>query len=120
MPSTAILIGNATYLSGNNLPCCRDDVLAMRELLEATKRFDNIIDCIDLDADGMRDAVRNALPSEEKQSEVFFFFPATVLKSMASSITAAQDLNLGAPTRLAFLTQSYTACSELPLRRHWW
>jgi len=46
----------------------------MRELLEATSRFDTIIDCIDLDADAMRDAVRNALPPEETQSELFFFF----------------------------------------------
>ena len=74
MPSTAILIGNATYLSENNLPCCREDVLAMQELLEATERFDKIIDCIDVDADAMRDAVRNALPAEETQNEVFFFF----------------------------------------------
>ncbi|WP_161974057.1 caspase family protein [Rhizobium deserti] len=74
MPSTAILIGNASYVNANDLSCCRDDVLAMRELLEATSRFDKIIDCIDLDADSMRDAVRNALPPEEKQNEVFFFF----------------------------------------------
>lgn len=74
MPSTAILIGNANYLSENNLPCCREDVLAMQELLEATERFDKIIDCIDVDADAMRDAVRGALPAEETQNEVFFFF----------------------------------------------
>ncbi|MFL5012587.1 caspase domain-containing protein [Rhizobium sp.] len=74
MTSTAILIGNATYLSENDLPCCRDDVSAMKELLDATSRFDKVIDCIDLDADAMRDTVRNALPPEEERSEVFFYF----------------------------------------------
>ena len=74
MPSTAILIGNSTYLSENDLPCCRDDVLVMEELLEATNRFDNVVRCLDLDADAMRDAVRNALPQDEKQDHLFFFF----------------------------------------------
>ncbi len=74
MSSTAILIGNASYQSENDLPCCQQDVEAMHDLLNATGRFDHIVDCINVDADAMRDAVRNALPAEEKKNEVFFFF----------------------------------------------
>ncbi|WP_203428290.1 caspase family protein [Rhizobium sp. BG4] len=74
MASTAILVGNATYASENDLPCGRNDVMAMRELLAATGRFEKIIDCFDFDADSMREAVRAALPAEEKQDEVFFYF----------------------------------------------
>ncbi|WP_164871613.1 caspase family protein [Solirhodobacter olei] len=74
MTSTAILIGNAEYDQGNPLPCCCADVDAMRALLEATGRFENIHAYVDLDADEMRDAVRDALPPDGTHNEVFFYF----------------------------------------------
>ncbi len=74
MKSVAVLIGNAEYVQENNLPCCREDVSAFYSLLEATGRFDEIISKVDLDADGMRSAVREALPLGEDCEEIFFFF----------------------------------------------
>jgi hypothetical protein len=72
--STAILIGNATYEHEQPLPCCREDVDAMKALLEATGRFDHICASVDLSADEMRNAVRTALPSDDGVGEVFFYF----------------------------------------------
>lgn len=74
MKSVAVLVGNAEYAQENNLPCCREDVSAFYSLLEATGRFDEIISKVDLDADGMRTAVRDALPLSEDYEEIFFFF----------------------------------------------
>lgn len=74
MKSTAILIGNATYLHERDLDCCRNDAMVMAELVEATGRFDNVCAYHDLDADAMRDVVRSALPTEDEQNEVFFYF----------------------------------------------
>lgn len=74
MTSSAILIGNASYLHEQDLDCCRNDVAVMQELIEATGRFDSIHACCDLDADAMRDLVRSALPTEDEQHEVFFYF----------------------------------------------
>ncbi|MBB3996089.1 hypothetical protein GGR95_003757 [Sulfitobacter undariae] len=74
MKSLAILVGNAEYAHENNLPCCREDVSAFHSLLEATGRFDEIIPKVNLDADGMRTVVREALSLNEEYEEVFFFF----------------------------------------------
>ncbi|MFT4133739.1 caspase family protein [Labrys sp. (in: a-proteobacteria)] len=74
MPSTAILIGNSVYDHENPLPCCHEDVTAMQALLEATGRFDYIHAHVNLDADAMRDAVRNALPPNGDHNEVLFYF----------------------------------------------
>ncbi|WP_158554674.1 caspase family protein [Methylovirgula sp. 4M-Z18] len=74
MTSTAILIGNAVYDKETPLPCCREDVSAMRELLQATDRFDHVLEHVDLTADAMRDVVRAALPPGVDYSEVLFYF----------------------------------------------
>jgi hypothetical protein len=39
MPNIAILVGNTDYKSLAKLECCRADVAAMRELLEATEKY---------------------------------------------------------------------------------
>ena len=74
MKSIAILIGNATYERENDLPFCANDVEAVRELVEATGRFEPVFSSVDLDADGMRELVRRALPPELEYSEVLFYF----------------------------------------------
>lgn len=74
MTSTAILIGNAAYERDQALPCCREDVEVMRRLLEATGRFDAVHAHVDLDADAMRNAVRDALPTGETHDEVVFYY----------------------------------------------
>lgn len=57
----------------------------MRSLIEATSRFDHIHPHIDLDADAMRDVVRNALPTEGNYDEVLFYFSG-------HGVTIGQDL----------------------------
>lgn len=42
MANTAILIGNSLYRSLGPLPCCHDDLLAMKELLEAAEKYESI------------------------------------------------------------------------------
>lgn len=74
MTSIAILIGNAEYDHETPLPCCAEDVAAFEALLRATDRFDEIFSHVNLDADKMRNAVRDALPVEEEYDEIFFYF----------------------------------------------
>ncbi|WP_408913681.1 caspase domain-containing protein [Brucella pseudogrignonensis] len=74
MASTAILIGNAVYQNGNDLDCCANDVAAMKELMEATGKFDRVEVRVDIDANTIRDTIRESLPANEEQSEVFFYF----------------------------------------------
>lgn len=74
MASVAVLIGNAVYKRENQLPCCVQDVAAMRALVEATGRFDSIHAHVDVTADEMREALRAALPADGQHDEVFFYY----------------------------------------------
>lgn len=46
----------------------------MALLLEASGRHDTVYQLTDLDGDGMREAIRDALPAENTQNEVFFYY----------------------------------------------
>lgn len=76
MSNVAIVLGNALYHSGNldDLPCCKDDVDAVRALLEATGKYDTVSAHIDLDGDGMKEAIRDAIAQHDEIGEVFFYF----------------------------------------------
>jgi hypothetical protein len=72
--STAIVIGNADYSYEQSLPCCLEDVAAMKALIEATGRYAAIHALTDLDADAMREAFRDLLPATGSHDEVLFYF----------------------------------------------
>lgn len=74
MVSTAILIGNAHYTRQQDLVCCQEDIVAMRALLEATGRFDEIVSVLDADGDRMQAAIRDALELDQSHEEVFIYF----------------------------------------------
>ncbi|WP_267386142.1 caspase family protein [Sphingomonas sp. GC_Shp_3] len=74
MSSVAVLIGNAVYERENHLECCAHDVAAMQALLEATGRFDKVHAHVNADADGIRNALREALPEDTRHDEIFFYF----------------------------------------------
>ena len=40
MANVAILLGNTQYQTLSTLDCCGDDVRAIKELLDATEKFD--------------------------------------------------------------------------------
>jgi len=73
LKSIAILIGNAAYDRENDLACCTEDVKAMTSLLEAAGRFDEIHAHVDMDADAMRDLLRESL-SDTGYNEIFLYF----------------------------------------------
>jgi len=43
MTNAAILVGNTDYCSLQRLECCHDDLLAIKQLLEATQKYDMIV-----------------------------------------------------------------------------
>lgn len=74
MTAIAILFGNASYLNEGDLPCCAEDVAAMRALVEATGRFSAVHTHIDLNGDGMRQALRDAVQLGIHYEEIFYYF----------------------------------------------
>ena len=70
----AILVGNTEYDSLTNLSCCKDDLLAMQELLAATDRFSNIEVIENADADSIKTQIRLEIGRHHSIGELFFYF----------------------------------------------
>ena len=74
MPNLAIVLGNSTYQNLPPLPCCHDDLAAIRELLEATGKYSNIVPIQNVPANEAKDTIRAAIRPDKKIKELFFYF----------------------------------------------
>ena len=62
------------YQSLGNLPCCHDDLIAIRELLDATKKFSKIELIENSDADALKSQLRTIVDINSPIGELFFYF----------------------------------------------
>jgi hypothetical protein len=74
MPNLAILVGNTDYRSLTKLDCCKADVAAMRELLDATEKYETIEIIENADANDLKAKVRAAVDNANAPAELFFYF----------------------------------------------
>lgn len=74
MSNIAILVGNTEYQTLGKLECCGDDVAAMKELLEATEKFDSIEVILDSASSDLKDRIRDAIDANKPAREIFFYF----------------------------------------------
>jgi hypothetical protein len=63
-----------TYRNLLQLNCCRDDLAAMKELLDATQKYDTVTVIENADADSLRQQLRDAVDKVASPSELFFYF----------------------------------------------
>jgi hypothetical protein len=74
MPDIAILVGNTEYRSLANLDCCRADVLAMRELLDATEKYETIEIIENADANDLKAKLRATIDKAKSPTELFLYY----------------------------------------------
>jgi Caspase domain len=74
MANAAILIGNSEYRNLLPLDCCHDDLAAMKQLLEATQKYDTVTVIENADADSLKDQLRDAVDKVPSPDELFFYF----------------------------------------------
>ena len=74
MTNAALIVANSTYASLSDLPCCHDDSVAIRELLEATKRFAVIKVIENVTADALKLTIRDVLDNLQSAGEIFFYY----------------------------------------------
>ncbi len=75
MANAAILVGNSQYRHLNDLECCRDDISAVKELLEATGKYDSIVVIENVEADELKSRIRTILDGlPGVVDELFFYF----------------------------------------------
>jgi uncharacterized caspase-like protein len=69
----AIIVGNVRYDRLDALDCCRNDVHAIKDLLDATEKFDSVDVVLDADSAHLKDRIRAAVDAHTI-AEVFFYF----------------------------------------------
>ena len=79
MPNIAILVGNTKYRSLPELECCRADVVAMRELLDGTEKYETIETIENASANDLKAKIRAAVNNAKLPAELFSTTPATAI-----------------------------------------
>jgi hypothetical protein len=74
MANAAILVGNTDYCSLPRLECCRDDILAIKQLLGATDKYEEITIIENTEADVLKSQLRAAIDKIRSPEELFFYF----------------------------------------------
>ncbi len=74
MSNTAVLVGNSDYDSLSTLSCCHDDLVAMKELLEATGKYSETKIIENDNADALKNKMRAAIDKNQSTGELFFYF----------------------------------------------
>ncbi|HEY5208824.1 MAG TPA: caspase family protein [Stellaceae bacterium] len=74
MTNLAVLVGNTKYSRLATLECCHDDVLSMKQLIEATEKYDGI-EIIENDtSDNLKVRIRQVVTKYSPITEIFFYF----------------------------------------------
>ena len=74
MANAAILVGNIDYHKLPKLECCRDDLLAIKQLLEATEKYEEITIIENTEADPLKSQLRAAVDKVQSPEELLFYF----------------------------------------------
>ena len=74
MHNTAILVGNSQYNSLDSLTCCHNDLVAMRELLQAANKYSEIEVIENVEADKLKSQIRDLLGRVQSREELLFYF----------------------------------------------
>ena len=74
MTNRAILVGNSEYTNLATLSCCHDDLVAMKELLQATGKYSEIEVIEDTDADQLTSKLHAVIIENQTTEELFFYF----------------------------------------------
>jgi hypothetical protein len=104
MTNTAILIGNSEYRNLLQLNCCRDDLAAMKQLLEATQKYDAITVIENEDADSLKQQMRDAVDKVPSPSELFFYFTGHGHAHEGELFYCATNFSVAAPNQTGLST----------------
>jgi hypothetical protein len=74
MSNAALLVGNTDYQNLLRLECCHADVAAMKDLLDATGKYEHITIIENKDADNLKSELRAAIDKLSSPEEIFFYF----------------------------------------------
>ena len=74
MPNTAVLVANSNYRLLTQLECCMADLAAMKELLDATGKYDTIDIIENANANDLKERIRASVEKAKSPAELFFYY----------------------------------------------
>ena len=113
MTNVAILIGNADYSSLHTLDCCKADVQAMKELLEATEKYAGIYIVEDSAADVIKAKVRQVIQERSPKDELFLYFSGHGYQHENDFYLCATDFDSRRPNATGLSTDELHALLKL-------
>ena len=113
MTNVAILIGNAGYSSLRALDCCKADVQAMKELLEATEKYTGIYTVEDSTADVTKAKVRQVIQERSAMDELFLYFSGHGYQHESDFYLCATDFDSRRPNATGLSTDELHALLRL-------
>jgi len=106
MTSIAILVGNTDYQNLSKLTCCRDDVIAIGELLAATEKYAEISVIENAEADALKLNLRAVIDKFPRPKELFFYFTGHgFLSSKGDFFHCATNFESGHPNETGISTE---------------
>ena len=103
MPNVAILIGNSEYDTLGRLACCKSDVLAIKELIEATEKFESMEVILNSTSSHLKDRIRHAFDAHKPIGEVFLYFTGHGFLHEAEFFSCATDFDIKRPNETGLL-----------------
>jgi hypothetical protein len=97
LANVAILAGNTEYQRLGTLECCKEDLAAVRELLEATGKFDSIELLLNQDSSQLKDGIRASVDAHGSIDEVFFYFTGHGYQHEAEFFFCATNFDASRP-----------------------
>lgn len=113
MMNVAILIGNADYSSLPSLNCCKADVQATKELLEATEKFSSIHIIEDFTADALKTEIRRVIEDRFSTNELFVYFSGHGYQHETDFYFCATDFDSKRPNETGLSTDELHALLRL-------
>jgi hypothetical protein len=104
MPDIAILVGNSVYRSLAELDCCRADVAAMRELLDATQKYETIEIIENADANDLKSRIRGVVEKAKSPAELFFYYSGHGYSHEEEFFYCAANFDSGRPNETGLST----------------
>jgi uncharacterized caspase-like protein len=108
MPNIAILVGNTDYRNLSKVECCRHDVVAIKQLLEATEKYAEIQTVENMEADELKSRIRTALDKAQSPTELFFYYTGHGFQHETEFFYCATNFDSKRPMKLAFQQASFT------------
>ena len=97
MANIAVLVANTEYRSGGSLACCAQDLAAVEELIQSTRRFPVVETLLNQESSQLKDRIRSVVDNNSNIEEIFFYFTGHGYQNEADFFFCATNFDVRRP-----------------------